>query len=179
MKRRQALKSSAAALLGMGAWPGLSVLFKSCGIERVTDYQPQYLSIEQYDTVWKLADLILPQTDSPGASEAGVAPYIDLLFQTFFGEQERDKLGSGLSSFMDSCRHDKGKPFLRLDTSDQIAILEENQQSDFFSSFKELVLWAFFTSEVGMKSMNYQPAPGKHDGCITIDDSEKNLVGNR
>ena len=179
MKRRQALKSSAAALMGMGAWPTLSMLFQSCGIERLTDYQPQYLSIEQFDTIWKLADLMLPETDTPGAAEAGVAPYIDLLCQTFFGEKERTRLESGLSTFMEKCSTDKGKPFLKLENQQQMAFLNEQQQTDFFNYFKELVLWAFFTSEVGMKSMNYQPIPGKHEGCITIDGSDRNLVGNR
>ena len=44
---------------------------------------------------------------------------------------------------------------------------------------KQIILWAYFTSEVGMKSMNYLPVPGRYNGCITIDENEKNLVGNR
>ncbi len=179
MKRRQAIRTSATTLLGMGALPGLSVWLKSCGVERLTNYQPSYLSTAQFDTVWKLADIILPQTDTPGASEAGVAPYIDLLFQSYFQEDKKARLESGLNSFMKQCQAQEGKSFINLDPKKQVSFMEEVQSGEFFSSFKQLVLWAFFTSEVGMKSMNYRPVPGQHQGCITIDESEKNLVGNR
>ncbi|MDH3708354.1 MAG: gluconate 2-dehydrogenase subunit 3 family protein [Cyclobacteriaceae bacterium] len=179
MNRRQALKSSATALVSLGALPGLSALLKSCGVERLTDYQPVYLSTDQFDTIWQLANLILPQTDTPGASEAGVAPYIDLLFESFFKDDEKQRLESGLNAFMRDCEDQENKPFVKINTQQQMKHLEEIQSTEFFSSFKQLVLWAFFTSEVGTKSMNYRPVPGQHQGCITIDENEKNLVGNR
>ncbi len=179
MNRRQALKSSATALVGLGALPGLTTFLKSCGVERLTDYQPIYLNTDQFDTIWQLADLILPQTDTPGAAEAGVAPYIDLLFHSFFKDDEKQRLESGINTFMRDCEDQKSKPFVKLDAQQQITHLQKVQVTEFFSSFKQLVLWAFFTSEVGMKSMNYRPVPGQHQGCITIDENEKNLVGNR
>lgn len=166
-------------LLSLGTLPGLSAMLQSCGVDRLSDYQPLYLSSEQFDTVWKLADLILPATDSPGASDAGVAPYIDMLLKDFLRDDEKKPLEFGIKAFMEHCKNQKGLSFMELQTSAQLAFMKQEQNTDFFRSFKQLVLWAFFTSEVGMKSMNYQPIPGGYQGCISIGENEKNIVGNR
>ena len=76
-----------------------------------------------------------------------------------------------------------GKSFLNLDEKGQIAYLKivdsDEGKDTFFRSFKGIILFAYFTSEQGMKSMNYLPVPGRFNGCIEIDENEKNLVGNR
>lgn len=183
MKRRQLLKNSATTLVGLGSLPAISMLLKSCGVKRLSEYQPIYLSTQQFDTVWQMAELILPKTDSPGASDAGVAPYIDLLFDSYFEAEQKEELELGLNTFMADGQEKYQKTFLELDEAQQIEYMQlmesASGEKSFFKSFKELVLWAFFTSEVGMKSMNYKPVPGKYEGCITIDSDEKLLVGNR
>lgn len=183
MNRRKLLRTSATSFMGLMALPSLSIFLKSCGVDRITDYQPLYLSEDQFDTVYKVADLILPKTSTPGASDAGVAPYIDLLFDSYYEENERNRLASGLNQFMNNCQLKYGKPFTELNQQYQHDYLQEAQlasdERTFFKSFKGTILWAFFTSEVGMKSMNYQPVPGKYDGCIEINSNEKTLIGNR
>ena len=183
MNRRKLLKTSATTLAGLMALPSLSLFLKGCGVDRISDYQPLYLSEDQFDTVYRVADLILPKTSTPGASDAGVAPYIDLLFDSYYEEDERNRLTSGLNQFMNNCQLKHEKPFTELIQQQQLDYLQEAQlasdERPFLKSLKGTILWAFFTSEVGMKSMNYQPVPGKYDGCIEINSSEKTLVGNR
>ena len=182
MNRRQLLKNSATTFVGMMALPGLSVFLKSCAVDNLSDYRPAFLSMEQFHTVWQMAELILPKTDSPGASDARVAPYIDLLFNSYFEEDEKTRLESGLIKFMDNCQQQYGTSFISMNEEKQLEFMQktevEPESNVFFKSFKGITLWAFFTSEVGMKSMNYNPVPGKYDGCIYIDENEKLLVGN-
>ena len=183
MKRREVLKKSVIAAAGIGALPNLFILLESCGPERLTNYQPVFLSIEQYDTVWQIAELILPRTDSPGANDVAVAPYIDLLYSEFFGEQDLKKYETGLNTFMKNCMARFGKSFVELDENSQITILQaldkKENGTSFFKALKGFILWGYFTSEHGMKNLNYSPVPGKYEGCITIDDNEKIIVGNR
>lgn len=183
MNRRELLKKSVIASLGLGFAPGLLVSLESCAKTRPTADQPVYLTEEQFDAIWQMSELILPQTDSPGASEAGVAPFIDQLFGQYFEEDEKVKYESGLIEFLTNCKDQYGKSFIDLDRDRQIDYLttldKEKDPDSFFKSIKKIILWAYFTSEVGMKSMNYVPVPGRYNGCISIDDTEKNLVGNR
>ncbi len=183
MNRRELIKRSAIAAVGVGVLPNLFMLLESCGPERLTDYQPIYLSVEQFDTVWEIAELVLPKTDSPGANDVGVAPYIDLLFAEFFEEKDKTKYESGLKLFMANCKERFGNSFVDLDETSKITFLQDLDKEEidesFFKSIKRFILWGYFTSEQGMKSMNYSPVPGQYEGCITIDDQEKNLVGNR
>jgi hypothetical protein len=183
MNRRELLKKSVIASLSLGFAPGLLVSLESCSKARPTNDQPVYLNEEQFDAIWQMSELILPPTDSPGAHEAGVGPFIDQLFGQYFEEDEKIKYESGLMKFLANCKDQYGKSFIDLDRDSQIAYLitldKEKDPDSFFKSIKKIILWAYFTSEVGMKSMNYLPVPGRYNGCISIDDNEKNLVGNR
>jgi hypothetical protein len=183
MNRREVLKTSSKAVVGMVALPGLVELLQSCSVDEPAGYKPIYLNAQQYDTVWQMAELILPKTKTPGAADAGVAPFIDLLFASFFEADQKTALELGLNTFMEICQEQYGASFLSLKSAEQEQFMLKTEQSmegrAFFKPFKQLVLWGFFTSEPGMKSMNYQPVPGKYDGCIEITIADKNLVGNR
>lgn len=183
MKRREVLKKSVITVAGIGVLPNLFMLLEGCGPERLTNYQPVFLSAVQYDTAWQIAELILPKTDSPGADDAAVAPYIDLLFAEFFEDQDIVKYEIGLNTFMANCVERFNTSFVELDENSQITYLQDldkdEDEDSFFKALKGIILWGYFTSELGMKSMNYVPVPGKFEGCITIDDQEKIIVGNR
>jgi len=183
MNRRELLKKSAIASLGLSLSPALLISLESCSKKRPTSDMPIYLNQEQFDSIWQIAELVLPKTDSPGANDAKVSPFIDQLFGEFFEEDIKTQYTIGLKTFLENCKSQNGKSFLDLDEKDQIAYLEivdsDKSKDSFFRSLKKIILWAYFTSEPGMKSMNYLPVPGRYNGCIKIDENEKNLVGNR
>ena len=183
MNRRQLLKNSVFTAIGLGLSPGIILSLESCAKERPTSDSPLYFNEEEFDTLWYMSDLILPKTQTPGAIEAGVPLFIDKLYGEFLEDEEKNKFQAGLKSFMETCAEENGKPFLDLDQSLKISYLEKldnaGAEEAFFKSSKQIILWAYFTSEPGMKSMNYLPVPGRYKGCITIDNEEKNIVGNR
>ncbi len=183
MNRRELLRKSVIASLGLSFAPGLLVSLESCSKARPTTDQPVYLNEEQFDAIWQVSELMLPPTDSPGAHDAGVAPFVDQLFGGYFEEEEKVVYDSGLMNFLSNCADEYGKSFIDLPKEEQMTYLNtldrDTDPNSFFKSLKKIILWAYFTSEVGMKSMNYLPVPGRYNGCISIDDTEKNLVGNR
>ena len=183
MNRRQLLKNSVFTAIGLGLSPGIIMSLESCAKERPTSDQPLYFNEEEFDTLWLMADIILPKTETPGAIEAGVPIFIDKLYGEFLEDEEKNKLEAGLKLFSETCENEKGSSFLDLDKESQISYLEKldnaGAEEEFFKSSKQIILWAYFTSEVGMKTMNYLPVPGRYNGCISIDQEEKNIVGNR
>ena len=183
MNRRDLLIKSTMAAMGLSFAPGLLLSLKSCSKERPTSNLPVFLSQEQFDTLWIMAELVIPKTDTPGADDAGVAPFIDQLFGDYFDEADKLTYEHGLNRFIENCTKIYGRPFTELEGASQLEYLkkldEEETGGSFFRSIKGIICWAYFTSEQGMKSMNYLPVPGRYNGCIPIDDQEKNLVGNR
>lgn len=183
MKRRELLKKSVIASLGLSLSPGLLLSLESCSEKRPVSDQPIYLSEIQFDTLWVVAELILPKTETPGANDARVAPFIDSLFGKYLEKDEKEGFELGLNAFIDTSEKEFGKKFIDLKEEIQFSYLEnldqESKPDDFFKFVKQIILWAYFTSEVGMKSMNYLPVPGRYNGCIEINQKEKNLVGNR
>ena len=180
MDRRNMLKQSSYALAGMATLPALSVLLESCAIENTDGYTPAYLHKEEYEMVWALAETILPRTETPGAADVGVAAYIDLLFGEYFDKEVAEQHRSQLQNLMEDCLQKFGKVFTALEEENQHAFLNEQDAAEesFFRHLKNLMLWAYFTSEEGTKSMDYNPIPGKYQGCYTLTSNGKNLVGN-
>jgi len=180
MDRRVMIKQSTYALAGIVSLPSLSVLLQSCNVKNTDDFKPIYLSEEEYQTVWAMAEVILPATDTPSANEAGVAPYIDLLFGEYLNKSASEQHKKELNNLMKRCQQTYNSSFSDLNEEDQKRFLDEldSGEDDFFSYIKNLMVWAYFTSEQGMNSMDYSPVPAQYQGCYTSGDSLKNLVGN-
>lgn len=181
MKRRELLKKSALAALGISLPTGILLSLESCA-QDPKKAGSNYLGQQKLDTIWHIAEQVIPRTDTPGADDAAVAEFIDLLFEEYFDEVDRNRYEGELKAFMEGCMSAFGKPFAELDPEQQRAYLERMDQAkegSFLRSIKPIILWAYFTSEPGMKAMNYLPVPGRFQGCITIDDQERILVGNR
>ena len=180
MNRRNALKNTAVSIGALGSLPYLTTLLQGCG-PRKEDYVPVNLTPAQYATVWHVAETILPKTTTPGAGDAGVAPYIDQLFSGFLAEEPMAKLLRKLTQFMEGCQEVHQKSFDALTVEAQTAYLKDQQEDEesFYHAIRGVVLWGYYTSQVGMQQMNYQSVPGKYDGCISVDETTRNLMGNR
>ena len=163
--------------MGLGLIPGMAPFMHGCKPDQVA--QPgTFLTNSLYSDLEAIADTILPRTDSPGALDAGVAEFIDSLFHGYFDERQQEVMLTGLESLQSSCKAGTGKFFHEITIDERTEFLSsEFKSNDFLLTLKSLITWGFFTSETGMKAMNYQPVPGKYEGCIT--DTDKLIVGNR
>ena len=100
MQRRQAL-----GVLGrMAVVPALShlPLERLYALGRETHRrlsEPPALRIldpHQHETVAAVAELIIPETDTPGARAAGVGEFIDLIVAEWYTEEQRARFLAGL-----------------------------------------------------------------------------------
>ena len=146
-----------------------------------TAAQTGALSAEQLALVAAIADRILPRTDTPGASDAGVPVFIDQLYGGFMTDAERQMLTTGLASVQAASAAAHRNSFSALTAVQQddllrgIARAEEGQAQGFFRLFRSATILGYFTSEiVGKTVLHYDPVPGRYDGCLPIAE-----VGNR
>jgi hypothetical protein len=118
-------------------------------------YQPKFFTPTEYETVSRIADLIIPPTDTPGAAAAGVPEYIDYVAQN--NPEHQSPMREGLN-WLD--QQSAGKPFLALTEQQQIDLLTPLSAADredlsapgakFFAMLKSLTADGYYTSQIGL-----------------------------
>jgi glucoside 3-dehydrogenase (cytochrome c) hitch-hiker subunit len=125
-----------------------------------TPWTPKFFSAHQNETVSTLAELIIPQTETPGAKAARVNEFIDLILSEETAKVQQEFL-RGLE-WMDLRSKELFKvPFIDLAVEQQTKLLEtvasdENRSAAeqvgvaFFKDFRARTIFAYYTSEVGI-----------------------------
>jgi hypothetical protein len=135
------------------------------------------LDAHQMETVTRIAELILPETDTPGATRVRVPEFIDLMLTEWYPARERDNFLRGLADIDTRSRQGSGGVFVDLRGADQSAVLQaldgmkgaEGSAENAFATVKQLTIYGYFTSEVVMKDViHYRVIPGRFDGCIPV-----------
>lgn len=115
---------------------------------------PVFFKGRDYETLACLTDLILPRTDTPGASEVGVPWRID---RAVSQKPELQPIYRDGLAHLNSAAAQHGKPdFLSLDNDGRVSVLtalsetSEPQQSEFFKSLKALTIEWYYNSEPGL-----------------------------
>ena len=175
LDRRQALRTLAFGSVGAVAAPAwaekLAALARdhaehapataAPAAAEATPWKAKVLDSHQNDTVVTLSELIIPQTETPGARAARVNEFIDLVLSDA-EERDRKEFLKGLA-WMDARSQELfGTDFLAASADQQTALLtilasprnkafEDQVGIDFFKAIKALTITGYYTSEIGMK----------------------------
>ena len=188
MRRRRALRvlgSAAAAPVLLPA--GAGDLF-ALGLD-VRRGWPDYraleaLTPEQARTVTAVAEIILPRTDTPGATDAGVVDFIDVLAAGWLDDDEGARLFDGLAEVERRARDREGRPFDECSLEGRIAVVgsldaeadtERRTAADgaprpWFAELKRFVLAGYFTSEPVMRALGVRSVHRSFEGCVLLDE---------
>ncbi|MDH3290860.1 MAG: gluconate 2-dehydrogenase subunit 3 family protein [Gemmatimonadota bacterium] len=137
------------------------------------------LSEHQNAMVSVLAELIIPETDTPGATAAQVNRFVDVMLAEWFDEDGREAFLRGLVALDARSVNTFGTPFLELDEVQQSVLLrgldaelaalrqlDRPTNDHFFQQMKWLTLYGYYTSEVGAtQELEQVIAPGRYDPC--------------
>ncbi len=143
------------------------------------DWKPKFLDDHQDQTVLAVADLLIPDTDTPGARAAQVDRFIDLLLATDAPGTDEDTSGTDFAdlllrkgslegqrryisalNWLDGyCLAQFSNPFTALSRSDQETVLgmlthaNDNPEvaagHDSFALIKNSIVTAYYSSEIG------------------------------
>ena len=180
MKRRDALRAGAASVLGI-----LSGCRSSSSEAEITDLS----SPQAHDLISVLAEIILPETDTPGAKSAGVDQFIIRALNDCHTARERAAFVQGLNEFQKQCRS-RFEPFLQCSASLQLVLVEEAdrepfglwsriksrvlRRTHFFRTLKRLTALGYFTSrEATTGVVAYEQIPGRWTGCVELKTGQK------
>ena len=133
MKRRTAIRNIG---IGMGASVSMGTflsMISSCKSEPSTttvagnEWTASFLTDKaQCAFVENLSDIIFPATDSPGAKEAGVIKYIDLVVNKIYTSEEKARFKKGLETCIETVESEQGGKFSDLGTDKLTAFLESH-----------------------------------------------------
>jgi hypothetical protein len=139
------------------------------------------LTASQLDRLTVLVDRILPPTDTPGASEAGVPEFIDRLLADWALGEERTRVLQGLDALDDLSGETLGVTFLEADPGPQTELLARldaeavaarsrgDEPLPFFATLKEWTVVGYYTSEAGAtQELQWLAAPGRFDGDVPL-----------
>jgi hypothetical protein len=169
MTRRDALRRIALAMAAAGVVDRVSaqeVHQMAAQTAPGGPYVPKGLSPHGYATLERLTDLIIPvENGRPGAMAAGAAAWIDMLVSE--NTQLKETYTTGLA-WLDSAMKPRGAAdFVTASPAQQTELLDliayrRNQSPElapgiqFFSWARRMTVDAFYTSEIGIKDIDYR-----------------------
>ncbi len=184
--RREALRRVGFLIGGAVSAPTVSALLAGCSGRTSSSgpYAFKVLSPDQAELVATLVDLIIPDTDTPGARSAGAHEFIDKMLADWLPDAERDRFLAGLAGVEARATTAHGMDFIALSEAQQVALLteldteayadaENRPASDppFFRSLKELTLAGYYTSEIGAsQELLWMAWPGRYDSDVPVSD---------
>lgn len=130
--RREALKRAAWILGGTVSAPTILGVLQGCRAEqKTTAFTPRTLSPDQRSTVEAIADIIIPETETPGARAAGVDQFVDAMLTDYYPAKERDRFLSGLARVDARAQRQHKLPFHQLSREQQTAIVLDLDKAAF------------------------------------------------
>ena len=199
MNRREFLQCAAILVSGLGASQFSFSLTEeqNAFLANAPDFNTRavnYFSPAQREIVAAMAEVIIPRTDTPGAIDARVPAFLELMVAYWLNDEERAIFDAGLHDIETRIPVEYGKPFQQLAAAEQLQVMQalEDAASDspwyefgnvqreyisdapFICQLKELTVWGFFTSkEGGSQVLRYDPMPMVVNGDtpLTLDDS--------
>ncbi len=184
MNRRELLKLITAAT-GTAMIGGTAVL-AGCSTGNREEKTPTYAFTEEdVRLLDEVAETILPRTDTPGAKDAQVGAFMKVFVTDCYTPQEQALFHGGLPQLEASAQARYGRGFMALSAEQRTefirdldreakAVLAAGGDIHYFTLFKQLTLFGFFTSKVGgTQVLRYVAIPGRYDGCMPYEEGDR------
>ncbi len=195
MNRRDALERVALLMGGLVSVPTITAFLEGCtpgtqsGSEQFAGF-----SADQLNLVSEIAETILPATGTPGAKDAKVGEFVELMLKDCYYPKDQNSFLKGLDElskkgFLKASQGERENLLseaedyayqFKEETARKRSQAKESQQSfeepgvPFFSLMKELTLLGYFTSEAGAtQALDYLPVPGRYEGCVDLKEGQK------
>jgi len=179
MNRREWLKNMSVLAVGAIAGPSLLAVFDAHAAAQKPGAKPQFFQPAQYTLIGTVADIVIPRTDTPGATDAGVPLFIDQMFTAVYSKADQTRYLTAMAAY------DKagGKPFMQLDDAQRKALVEKLHKealavpkggkpapaADFVLMSKKLTMLGFFLSQPGCTQvLQYDPVPAAWHADIPL-----------
>ncbi len=185
MKRRDFIIQNAKRFGYTVCGASVMPLIHGCGTQKSSS--PSQLNSTPFNTHEEqtlnvIADIILPKTETPSATEVGTIEFLMTFVEQVFTPNQRQDFFTGLTSFRDNVQMQTKRDFLDLTLNEQTQIIntldissfDHNQSTTpanmFYQHAKRLTVLGYYQSEtIGETVLNYDPIPGGFIHCMPYD----------
>ena len=186
MNRREAL--SAVSLLMGGTVIGAEAFLSGCAAPKPK--QIGFLNSDEIALLDEVGETILPTTESsPGAKASAIGLFMNSIVTDCYKEKEQKIFKEGILKLDADSKLKYGETFLDLEAKKKHELLlgmeaevktyketrkPEDPEIHYYAMFKQLTLWGYFTSEIGLtKALRHIAVPGRYDACIPLEKGQK------
>ncbi|QJB31043.1 gluconate 2-dehydrogenase subunit 3 family protein [Chitinophaga oryzae] len=155
--------------------------------------KPDLLDLDQYlPLIAELAEVIIPETDTPGAKSAGVHDFIVTMIRDCSSRKVQNRFLYGLEDVASYARTQYNKSFVHCSKEDKATIVAHFEKKSrpweglmgkissrlfgdsFFMTLKKYTVIGYCTSMQGAtKAMAYEYIPGRYQGCIPLQPGQR------
>ena len=146
-------------------------------------YNPLFFSRQYYGMVEHIAEMIIPEDDTPGARQAGVAEFIDFMVANRvpvstsrdvrstedaieIGNEAQNRFIAGLDWINAHCHSEFGRAFMECTPEQQNNLMEElaykakfkpttESGRAFFQLMRDYTVVGYYTTKIGLESLGY------------------------
>jgi gluconate 2-dehydrogenase gamma chain len=146
-------------------------------------YNPLFFSPQYYRMVEHIAEMIIPEDDTPGAKQAGVAEFIDFMVANRvsvsasrdvrstedaieIGNEAQNRFIAGLDWINARCHSEFGRAFMECTPEQQNNLMEElaykakfkpttESGRAFFQLMRDYTVIGYYTTKIGLESLGY------------------------
>ena len=137
----------------------------------------QFFSAHELTLLTDIAELMIPRTDTPGATDADVAAVLDGMMLSWAGQGTRQQLQRALKLFETKAQGLHHKAYTSLFPEQRLELLVDIDTTAFskhsndaywdYRKLKELVFLVYYSSEEAGET--YVPLPGEYYGNLTFE----------
>jgi gluconate 2-dehydrogenase gamma chain len=126
---------------------------------------PRFYSRQEYALVSKLADALIPTTDTPGAIDAGVPAYLDALMADWASAGSREAHHKIVVAV------EQELAVTSLKDLDAAAFGERREELGSYRTLKNLIANAYYVSEAGAtQERGWVALPGRWEHCTPLEE---------
>ena len=108
MERRKALRTIGFGTTAISVTPAVVGMLQSCQSKNNT-FKPIHFSKDQFSVLSKLMDLIIPETDIPGAIQLNLPEFLDGFIGAIFSAKAKENIAKELDCFITVALEDSPK----------------------------------------------------------------------
>ncbi len=142
--------------------------------------QRPLLTPAEHQLVAAASECIIPRTDTPGALDAHVADFVDVMLADWYPAADARRFRDGIAGLDALSRAQHRAAFAEVSPLQQAALVQrfddevaalrpsgaERANEHWFAMLKYLTVWGYCTSEAGMRQLlRTYPRPNGYDGA--------------